>query len=100
MLESRIMGFSFGWKMGFEPTTNGTTNHYSNRLSYIHRISGVNIGLFFEIGKEWIKKINFAYCGLPEIESSDFSFRHLFLSLPGLWFNRTIIVLRCLSFAE
>ncbi len=23
--------------MGFEPTTNGTTNHYSNQLSYSHR---------------------------------------------------------------
>ena len=27
----------FGWLMGFEPTTNGTTNHYSNQLSYSHR---------------------------------------------------------------
>lgn len=26
-----------GWLMGFEPTTNGTTNHYSNQLSYSHR---------------------------------------------------------------
>jgi hypothetical protein len=26
-----------GWKMGFEPTTNGTTIRYSNQLSYIHR---------------------------------------------------------------
>ena len=25
-----------GWKMGFEPTTLGTTILYSNRLSYIH----------------------------------------------------------------
>jgi hypothetical protein len=24
--------------MGFEPTTNGTTNHYSNQLSYNHRL--------------------------------------------------------------
>ena len=27
-----------GWKMGFEPTTNGTTIRYSNQLSYIHRL--------------------------------------------------------------
>ena len=27
-----------GWKMGLEPTTLGTTNRCSNRLSYIHRI--------------------------------------------------------------
>ena len=38
--------------MGFEPTTNGTTNHYSNRLSYIHHISGANIGRFFELDKQ------------------------------------------------
>ena len=28
----------FGWKMGFEPTTFGTTIRHSNRLSYIHHI--------------------------------------------------------------
>ena len=28
----------FGWKMGFEPTTLGTTILYSNRLSYIHHL--------------------------------------------------------------
>ena len=27
-----------GWKMGFEPTTLGTTILYSNRLSYIHHL--------------------------------------------------------------
>ena len=27
-----------GWKMGFEPTTFGTTIRHSNRLSYIHHI--------------------------------------------------------------
>ena len=25
--------------MGFEPTTSGTTNRYSNQLSYSHRIN-------------------------------------------------------------
>ena len=29
---------NFGWKMGFEPTTFGTTIRHSNRLSYIHHI--------------------------------------------------------------
>ena len=29
---------TFGWKMGFEPTTFGTTIRHSNRLSYIHHI--------------------------------------------------------------
>ena len=27
-----------GWLMGLEPTTLGTTNQYSNQLSYSHRI--------------------------------------------------------------
>ena len=29
---------NFGWKMGFEPTTFGTTIRHSNRLSYIHHV--------------------------------------------------------------
>ena len=29
----------FGWKMGLEPTTFGTTIRRSNRLSYIHRVT-------------------------------------------------------------
>ena len=29
---------NFGWKMGFEPTTFGTTIRHSNRLSYIHHL--------------------------------------------------------------
>ncbi len=28
----------FGWKMGFEPTTFGTTIRHSNQLSYIHHL--------------------------------------------------------------
>lgn len=28
----------YGWLMGLEPTTLGTTNQYSNQLSYSHRI--------------------------------------------------------------
>ncbi len=32
----------YGWKMGFEPTTLGTTIRYSNQLSYIHRFWGAN----------------------------------------------------------
>ena len=35
----------YGWKMGFEPTTFGTTIRHSNRLSYIHHID-----LEFQIG--------------------------------------------------
>jgi hypothetical protein len=38
--------FSLGWKIGFEPTTSGTTIQRSNQLSYIHRL-GVQIYKFF-----------------------------------------------------
>ena len=32
------VGAPFGWKMGLEPTTPGTTIQCSNRLSYIHHV--------------------------------------------------------------
>ena len=35
---SHICKGGFGWLMGLEPTTLGTTNQYSNQLSYSHRI--------------------------------------------------------------
>ena len=39
--------YAYGWKMGLEPTTHGTTIRYSNQLSYIHRLnSSANIQLF------------------------------------------------------
>ena len=34
-----------GWKMGFEPTTLGTTILYSNQLSYIHHLICFQIGV-------------------------------------------------------
>lgn len=30
--------FIYGWKMGLEPTTHGTTIRYSNQLSYNRRV--------------------------------------------------------------
>lgn len=40
--------------MGFEPTTNGTTNHYSNQLSYSHRFKVMqNYGVLVN----WTRKI-------------------------------------------
>jgi hypothetical protein len=46
-----------GWKMGFEPTTNGTTIRYSNLLSYIHHFlvrKDINfIFSFTRLGKKY-----------------------------------------------
>ena len=39
-----LFALVFGWKMGFEPTTFGTTIRHSNRLSYIHHIIRFRIG--------------------------------------------------------
>lgn len=37
----------FGWPMGLEPTTLGTTNRYSNQLNYgHHEIKAANIPFF------------------------------------------------------
>jgi hypothetical protein len=47
-----------GWKMGFEPTTNGTTIHYSNQLSYIHRLSAAKIKIFSETIQRFCKNFN------------------------------------------
>ena len=49
----------FGWKMGFEPTTLGTTILYSNQLSYIHRVDlspnrCANIRTFFVSPKFYV----------------------------------------------
>ena len=40
---SQHVGLLNGWKMGFEPTTPGTTNQCSNQLSYIHHLADANI---------------------------------------------------------
>ena len=54
--KNRLTGkrfFLFGWMMGFEPTTLGTTIQCSNQLSYNHHVfAGANIIFyFFEIQK-------------------------------------------------
>ena len=51
--KGEIFGISpFGWLMGFEPTTNGTTNHYSNQLSYSHRDKAMqNYGILNNLEK-------------------------------------------------
>ena len=40
---------NFGWKTGFEPATLGTTNRYSNQLSYNHHNLGRQKYSFYEI---------------------------------------------------
>ena len=37
-MESIVLSTKLGWKMGFEPTTPGTTIQCSNQLSYNHHI--------------------------------------------------------------
>lgn len=49
--------FAFGWKTGFEPATLGTTNRYSNQLSYNHHIAGANIIHFLILNKRKSKLI-------------------------------------------
>ena len=48
----------FGWKMGFEPTTLGTTILYSNRLSYIHHLICFQIGVQIYILFLYLQNIN------------------------------------------
>ena len=54
-----------GWKMGFEPTTFGTTIRHSNQLSYIHHIIRFRIGdksntdfCYIQISKAVFRKIS------------------------------------------
>jgi hypothetical protein len=41
------MQTSFGWKIGLEPTTFGTTIRRSNRLSYIHHVDNFGAKIVF-----------------------------------------------------
>lgn len=48
-----------GHAMGLEPTTNGTTNHYSNQLSYAyHKLIGIaKVNSFYLLPKYFNQKI-------------------------------------------
>ena len=60
-----MSGFAFGWKTGFEPATLGTTNRYSNQLSYIHHFTSekwrAQIYKFFYMTFIWNKNFNFTF---------------------------------------
>lgn len=46
-----MKGFTFGWKTGLEPATLGTTNRYSNQLSYIHHFEEAKVSEYFRFVK-------------------------------------------------
>ena len=58
--QSQDSAFFVGWKVGFEPTTLGTTIRYSNQLSYIHHLIAAAKIELFSMRKHFLKKIFFA----------------------------------------
>ena len=59
-----------GWKMGFEPTTPGTTIQCSNQLSYIHHVvpniqfGSANLNIIFED-----KRLAEENCGIHQVSA-------------------------------
>ena len=78
---------NFGWKMGFEPTTFGTTIRHSNQLSYIHHldsflnrcanviqifVSAKHLDTFFYLRYIYIAKRDIPLKKTPERDTSDY----------------------------
>ena len=87
-----VAGF-FGWKMGLEPTTSGTTIQRSNRLSYIHHWE-CKYAINFHVSQKengW----NFKYQRKNFIFGKILSNDPLFYSVIPVWFESQKDIHQC-----
>lgn len=53
--------------MGLEPTTLGTTNQYSNQLSYAHRFVSTKVKIFGQLSRKFMLKITCCFYHLKSV---------------------------------